>query len=167
MRTRLAARRLRQSALVLLVTLAALAAAVAPARAAGIVQVGMYDNFFTPAVITIPAGTTVVWVHFGNDRHTTTADVGPFWDSGTIFPRGTYAVFFPAPGSYPYHCSFHPGMRGTVLVVPAVPVSLLPYTPFAPAPAPAAPPISPAFFVWPYPVVFAPVFFFPPVFPGP
>jgi plastocyanin len=165
MRTRWASRRLRQPVLVFLVTLAALVVAVAPARATGIVQVGMYDNFFTPAVITIPAGTTVVWANFGNDRHTTTADVGPFWDSGTIFPRGTYAVFFPVPGSYAYYCSFHPGMRGTVLVVPTVPVNLLPATPFAPAPA--VPAISPIFFVWPYPVVFAPAFFFPPVFLGP
>jgi len=33
----------------------------------------MQDNYFSPANITVPAGTTVTWVHSGNNPHTTTS----------------------------------------------------------------------------------------------
>ena len=30
----------------------------------------------------------------------------------------SYSVTFPNPGTYAYHCAIHPGMIGTVVVIP-------------------------------------------------
>ncbi len=39
--------------------------------------------------------------------------------SGNIAPNGTYQHTFSAAGTYPYHCSIHSVMTGTVVVDPA------------------------------------------------
>jgi plastocyanin len=52
------------------------------------------------------------------DSPTTTSDV-PGWDSGTISPGRQFSFTFQTDGTYPYHCSFHPGMTGTAVVTEA------------------------------------------------
>jgi hypothetical protein len=37
--------------------------------------------------------------------------------SGTIF-TGTYSLFFPTPGTFPFHCAFHNSMQGIIVVLP-------------------------------------------------
>ena len=79
----------------------------------------MQDNYFSPADITVPAGTTVTWVQSGNNPHTTTSYDG-LWDSG-ILPGGsgqTFSYTFNTPGTYRYFCRPHEaiGMVGTVTV---------------------------------------------------
>ena len=32
--------------------------------------------------------------------------------------ESSYSVTFPNPGTYTYHCAIHPGMTGTVVVIP-------------------------------------------------
>jgi plastocyanin len=50
--------------------------------------------------------------------HNITPDVvGAFTPSGGLGGNGTYSVALTA-GSYPYHCSIHPNMVGTVTVNP-------------------------------------------------
>jgi plastocyanin len=79
------------------------------------VVVQMQDALtFTPETVNINAGESVTWQNFSGMKHTSTSDqLG--WDqtvdNGLLFTR----VFLTA-GSYPYHCSIHPGMRGTVVV---------------------------------------------------
>jgi plastocyanin len=70
---------------------------------------------FTPPDLTVRAGTTVTWMNTDRDSHTTTSDV-PGWNSGTVSPGRQFSFTFQTPGSYPYHCSFHPGMVGRVVV---------------------------------------------------
>jgi plastocyanin len=81
----------------------------------GIVDVAARDNFFDPAQITVPVGTTVRWRNLGANQHTTTSDSG-VWDSGVLNPGQEFSFTFNAQGSYPYHCNIHPGMTGLVTV---------------------------------------------------
>jgi plastocyanin len=83
------------------------------------VTVGMEDNYFDEADITVEAGTTVTWVQRGQYGHTTTSYDG-LWDSGLIEGNtdGTFSYTFDEPGTYEYFCGPHEdvGMVGTVTV---------------------------------------------------
>ena len=85
---------------------------------------------YDPAEITVPAGTTVVWLNKGKEEHTVTADDKSF-DSGLKKTGGTFSRAFPRPGKYSYFCQPHPWMKGTVQVVAGAPP-----TTAASAPAP-------------------------------
>ena len=72
------------------------------------------QNFaFAPQKLTITAGTTVVWTNKDTVAHTVT---GARWRSGALAQGQTYAYTFKKPGSYTYHCAFHPAMVAQVLV---------------------------------------------------
>jgi plastocyanin len=77
--------------------------------------VSVADFQFTPATLTVEVGDTVVWTFDGSVAHTTTATGGQ-WDSGTKAPGTTYAVTFTAEGTFPYLCTIHPSMTGTITV---------------------------------------------------
>jgi plastocyanin len=72
---------------------------------------------FSPAILTIKAGTTVIWKNVSSTAHTVTTDDGSTADSGTIPAGGTFQFTFKTPGSFSYHCNYHPYMRATVVVV--------------------------------------------------
>ena len=97
---------------------------------------------YDPADITVPAGTTVVWVNRGKEEHTVTADDRSF-DSGLKKTGGTFSRAFAQPGKYSYYCQPHPWMKGTVLVVagapPATTAAAPPWTTAPPAPTAPAP----------------------------
>jgi plastocyanin len=103
-----------------------LAMGPAPAApAAETVSVSMVDNepdltnwHYDPAEITVPAGTSVVWVNKGKEEHTVTADDKSF-DSGMKRPGATWQRAFAKPGRYTYYCVPHPWMKGAVRVVGA------------------------------------------------
>ena len=59
------------------------------------------DDYFDPADITVPSGTTVVWTNEGEKPHTVTAHDSSF-DSGTLYPGESYQVTFCEPGTYTY-----------------------------------------------------------------
>ncbi len=90
-------------------------AAAAPAAAGEAVTVEIHRFAFGPGRIEVAAGTTVVWVNGDPVAHTSTADDGG-WHSGLIQPGGRWARTFDRPGTYPYHCTPHPFMKGVVLV---------------------------------------------------
>jgi len=77
------------------------------------------DSFaFTPAEITVPVGATVTWVNRHAANHNVVADDGTF--ASPLFGRGeSYSFAFTDPGEYPYICTIHPAMRGTIIVVPS------------------------------------------------
>lgn len=82
----------------------------------GQVLVEMKDIKFSPEEITVKAGETVRWVNNDPVGHTVTDDGGTF-DSGIIDGNGgSFEQTFEEPGTYPYHCSIHPIMKGTVIV---------------------------------------------------
>ena len=74
-------------------------------------------NFaFIPSTITIPKGTTVIWVQYDSAPHTVTSSVGKGFDSGTLDPGDTFSWTFNDVGAFSYICSFHPNMKGTIIV---------------------------------------------------
>jgi plastocyanin len=78
--------------------------------------VTIYDNSFISSVLYVSPGTVVRWTNRGDHPHTVTSDTG-LWDSGELRPGEGYAVYFPIPGRYYYHCKLHErDMRGWVVV---------------------------------------------------
>ena len=77
--------------------------------------VSIQNMSFSPTEITIAKGTTVTWTNNDSVAHTVTGNAtGPA--SSTIQPGGTYQFTFDSAGTFPYHCSIHPSMTGTVQV---------------------------------------------------
>jgi plastocyanin len=73
------------------------------------------DFMFRPARLEIAAGTTVLWTNGGQVAHTVTAQDGSF-DSGPIEAGDRRGIIFSRPGTFPFHCTPHPFMRGEVVV---------------------------------------------------
>jgi plastocyanin len=73
-------------------------------------------NFgFTPATVTVRAGSTVVWTNDDSIQHDVTFDGGAI-ASGVLNHNDTFSHTFPTAGTYHYICSIHPFMHGTVIV---------------------------------------------------
>src|SRR5215212_11003528 len=79
------------------------------------VEVQVVDFSFEPGTVTVPVGTTVTWTNTGSHSHTVTADDGSF-DSGRLDPGEQFPHTFDQPGTFTYHCGFHPEMQGSVVV---------------------------------------------------
>ena len=75
------------------------------------------DNVFTPASISLPAGRIVRWLNQGSQPHTVTANNASF-NSGAIPAGSNFQLSFPAAGTFPYQCTIHVGMTGSVTVTP-------------------------------------------------
>jgi plastocyanin len=75
----------------------------------------MTTTAYSPNPIAVSVGGTLTWTNNDSTTHTSVADGGA-WNSGLIAPGGKFSMTFSAPGSFPYHCSIHPGMVGTVTV---------------------------------------------------
>ena len=86
------------------------------------------DTAYSPNPIEITVGQTVVWTNDDSAFHTVTsgtagaADVGKEFDSGLTGPAALTSkgkIFehtFDIAGEYPYFCTLHPAMVGTVIV---------------------------------------------------
>jgi plastocyanin len=85
------------------------------------ITVGTFFPYYSPEFVHIGTGTPITWENPTSDLHSITHDgcktgEGCAFDSGPLGPNGTYTVRHLPPGHYPYHCSFHPIMRGTLVV---------------------------------------------------
>jgi plastocyanin len=89
--------------------------ALALQSAAGEVNVSIENYAFKEPKITVAPGTAVVWKNMDDDPHTVTADDGSF-DSKGLGQGDTFRHVFTKAGTYPYHCSAHPYMKGVVVV---------------------------------------------------
>lgn len=75
------------------------------------------QNFaFSPASITVTKGTTVMWTNRDSTAHTVTGNTAGGPASGHIQPGQSYSFTFNSAGTFPYHCSIHPEMTGSVTV---------------------------------------------------
>lgn len=80
------------------------------------VTVEIRDNAFSPQIIAINAGDTVIWKNAGQSNHTVHNITGVLWDSGNLVPGATFSRKFTATGRYEYGCGVHASMKGTVIV---------------------------------------------------
>ena len=75
------------------------------------------DNFsFSPATITVPAGTTVRWTNRDDIPHTVVSDDKTTFKSKPLDTDEQFTYTFTKPGTYSYFCSIHPKMTGKVVV---------------------------------------------------
>ena len=73
-------------------------------------------NFaFAPKTITVAVGTPVLWTNRDGVEHTVSSDNGRF-DSNFLDVNQSFSQIFSTPGTYTYHCSIHPFMKGTIVV---------------------------------------------------
>jgi plastocyanin len=74
------------------------------------------DNFqFSPATLTVSAGTTVLWTNQDDMVHTVTSSDRVF-SSPSLETDQTFTFTFTKPGTYTYFCKLHPRMTATVIV---------------------------------------------------
>ena len=75
---------------------------------------------FVPQTLTVSAGTTVTWTNLDSAPHQILADSGQTGVDGFSSPNmatgSTYSYTFQKAGTWAYHCSIHPSMKGTVVV---------------------------------------------------
>ena len=103
--------------LLIVITGAAVVAIAAPARhaIAATRHVVTIDGFeFKPGALTVTKDDVIEWRNADPVPHTATAR-GAF-DSGEIAPGKTWRFTASAKGSFDYVCSFHPTMKGTLVV---------------------------------------------------
>ena len=73
------------------------------------------NRAYRPTELNVAVGTTVTWMNMDSVSHTSTSDVTG-WNSRSIAPGGQFTFAFQTAGTFPYHCTIHPGMVGTVVV---------------------------------------------------
>lgn len=78
----------------------------------------MGNRAYDPDAIKVVIGinSTVVWMNNDNVVHTATGSNFTGFTTGNIEPGASASYTFNTTGTYPYHCIFHPGMVGTVIV---------------------------------------------------
>lgn len=70
---------------------------------------------FGPNPMMVPVGATVTWMNNDSVPHTATSDTGLF-DTGLLSPGQSGSWKATQAGSFVYHCTVHPGMKGTLQV---------------------------------------------------
>src|SRR5476649_718515 len=96
----------------------ALAAAPAFAAEAKPAATVVIDNFsFSPAQLSVAAGSTVTWENHDDMPHTIVNDATPReFKSAPLDSGEHFSQTFAKPGTYKYFCSIHPHMTGTLVV---------------------------------------------------
>jgi plastocyanin len=97
------------------VVLMVAAMAAGPVSAETATGVGIENFTFTPAVVTVEAGTTVTWTNRDEELHTVTSSAGIF-RSGGLAHDEQFSQVLARPGRYEYFCALHPHMKATVIV---------------------------------------------------
>lgn len=87
----------------------------APARQPG--EVVIEDFSFSPATLTVAAGTKVTWINHDEEPHTVmSADPKAGFKSPALDTNDKFSFVFAKPGTYKYFCTIHSHMVGTIVV---------------------------------------------------
>jgi len=93
------------------------AAGVEFARAAEPATTISIDNFsFTPATLTVKAGTTVTWTNRDDIPHGIASSNNAFKRSAALDTDNSFSFTFTTAGTYQYFCYIHPHMVGSIVV---------------------------------------------------
>ena len=84
------------------------------ALSAATANVSIVNFAFSPSSVNINVSDSVKWTWAGSP-HSTTSDTG-LWESGVQGTGATFTHTFKSAGSFPFHCSVHPFMTGTITV---------------------------------------------------
>jgi plastocyanin len=103
---------LAAGALALVATACASSSAGGPPPSVDGPAVAVRDYQFEPATLTVESGATVTWVWDGRAPHDVTGQGFHSQEQSS----GTFRHTFERPGTYPYECTIHPGMEGSVEV---------------------------------------------------
>ena len=83
-------------------------------------EILMQNIAFSPASMTVAVGTTVKWTNKDNTTHNvisgTPGNSSGLFNSGDLSMNGEFTFTFNQAGTFPYFCSHHAGMTGTILV---------------------------------------------------
>src|SRR5215207_1956496 len=78
------------------------------------------SNSYNPNPIEIEVGDTVTWINNDSSPHTvTTSSSNSNFDSDVLRRGETFSFTFDREGEYPYFCTLHPSMVGTIVVLPS------------------------------------------------
>ncbi|MGZ4883524.1 MAG: cupredoxin domain-containing protein [Halobacteriota archaeon] len=88
---------------------------MSPSASAGAQIVTLQGLAIQPSALTIQRGTSVTWRNNDSVAHHIVSDTGAF-SSSVLNPGDSYTHQFTQAGTYPYHCSIHPFMTGTITV---------------------------------------------------
>ncbi len=101
-----------------LFTMASLALA---AQSTARITIHTFAPYYSPTLIHIGTSTPISWDNRTGALHSITHDecqngTHCAFDSGPLGPNSTFTIPHLPPGSYHYHCSFHPIMQGVLVV---------------------------------------------------
>jgi plastocyanin len=71
---------------------------------------------FSPEIIEVKTGQTVEWANNDLTPHTVTSQGTGDLNSGSIDAGASWRHTFTQAGSFPYYCTFHPEMKGIIIV---------------------------------------------------
>jgi len=75
------------------------------------------DNFtFSPAKLTVKAGTTITWTNKDDIPHGIASTDNAFTRSKALDTDDAFSLTLTTPGTYQYFCYIHPHMVGTIVV---------------------------------------------------
>ena len=100
----------------------------------GTVLVSMADNSFSPAIVRVPVGGSILFMNTGRNDHNVTA-VDKSWSSEKTFgnikmnPGDMTEIVLGKQGVYPFYCSFHATPDGKAGMVGVAVVGDVQYTP--------------------------------------
>ena len=90
-------------------------AACSETKDAGAVAVSIKDFAFNPAAVTAKVGQVIAFTNNDTTAHTATLDAGGC-TTPNIAPATSDGLVFTAAGTYPFHCSIHSQMKGTITI---------------------------------------------------
>lgn len=88
------------------------------------INISIGSTSFVPSKIQVPIGSKVIWTNDDSTLHTVTegnpeTDITdqPLFGSDIIYSDQTWDYTFESIGTFDYHCTIHPFMKGTVIVM--------------------------------------------------
>ncbi len=111
----------RRAIILLMIAMVAIGSLATAAPPALWISISTFSPYYSPELAQIGTGTPISWKNATGALHSITHDgctTGErcAFDSGPIGPSGTFTVQNLPPGSYAYHCLYHPIMRGVLVV---------------------------------------------------
>jgi plastocyanin len=81
------------------------------------INISIGSTSFVPSKIQVPIGSKVLWTNNDSTLHTVTEAAQALFNSDIIYSDQTWDYTFESIGTFDYHCTIHPFMKGTVIVM--------------------------------------------------